>query len=135
MNLFQYGNFVLRSGRVSTYKIECDALSSDDWLGIVAMIKEERLLPPFCDAVGVPRGGVPFALALKQLATGNGDHPLLVAEDIVTTGGSMERFRADLMSSSMADIPDGGVIGVVFIARGPCPNWVTPVFQQTPGRK
>lgn len=132
MNLFQSGSFTLRSGRVSNYKIECDALTSDDWLGIVAMIREERLLPPFCDAVGVPRGGLPFALALKQLGTGNGDHPLLVAEDIVTTGGSMQRFRDTL---TPAEIPDGGVIGVVFIARGPCPAWVTPVFQQTPGRK
>ena len=42
----------------------------------------------------------------------------LIVEDVVTTGGSMERIRADRLA-----------VGVCVFARGPCPWWVTPLFQ------
>ncbi len=129
MNLFMHGEFVLRSGKTSNYKIECDALTWQDWNGIAAAIMEEGLLPPFSQVVGVPRGGIPLATALAKYATGvfNAGHPTLVCEDIVTTGGSAEKFAATLVPAG-ADFRDH-VIGVCFIARGKCPAWIKPLLQ------
>jgi orotate phosphoribosyltransferase len=128
MNLFQAGSFTLRSGRQSSYKLECDALSPDDWAGVAAMILEERIAPPFRACYGVPRGGIPLACALMPFATGNPEHPALLCEDVLTTGGSMERHLAHLRDE--AGVP-GPFIGVVLFARGACPEWVTPVFGRT----
>lgn len=111
--LFQVGDFVLRSGLRSGWKIECDALSEGDWAAAALMAAE--ILPPFGRVEGVPRGGVPFALALARHATRG---PLLIAEDVVTTGGSMERFRAGREA-----------IGVALFGRGSPPDWVTPLFR------
>lgn len=122
MNLFMSGNFKLRSGQISDYKIECDALTPADWLGLAVIAR--RLLPSFCCVEGVPRGGLPFAQALKYFASGNGAHPLLIAEDVCTTGGSMERFR-----ETLTDIPEGGIIGVcVFAREATWPSWVRPLW-------
>lgn len=122
MNLFQTGDFTLASGAKSRWKIECDALTREDWKGLAAIAAE--ILPPFGWVQGVPKGGFPFADALRSYAMGS-PFPLLIAEDVVTTGGSMERFREGFH-------PDAGdIIGVCVFARGPCPSWVTPLFQMT----
>jgi hypothetical protein len=125
--LFQEGDFTLRSGKKSRYKIECDALGERDWAGIAAAIMEEKLLPTFRQAIGVPRGGVPFAKAMNMHAKA-GAHPILICEDIVTTGGSMERFRQTQIIGTQSTLMSD-YIGVVFIARGKCPDWVTPLLQ------
>lgn len=110
--LFQRGDFILASGAKSTWKIECDALTAEDWAGLAAQAVER--LPAFGAVEGVPRGGLPFANALRPYVTTG---PLLIAEDVVTTGGSMERFR------------DGReAIGVAAFCRGSCPTWVTPLY-------
>lgn len=122
MGLFQLGDFTLRSGAKSAWKIECDVLTPDDWAALAKMAAE--ILPPFGFVYGVPRGGVPFAHALQEYASDYCLDPVLIAEDVVTTGGSMERYRAE---------HDPGiatrVIGVCVFARGPCPEWVTPLFR------
>lgn len=124
MTLFQAGEFVLRGGRNSGYKIECDALTAEDWRGVAALVMEEGLLPPFREALGVPTGGVPFADAMSRHATGEPGDPVLICEDVVTTGRSMDRYR-----NVVASHKDGGVIGICLFARSPCPDWVTPVFR------
>jgi orotate phosphoribosyltransferase len=134
VTLFQAGDFTLRSGRKSGYKIECDALTPADWEGIAAMVAEEGLLPPFSAVSGVPRGGLPFANALARFATRDPAAPVLICEDVVTTGASMERWRRALAEDPQLIPPRGGYIGVCFIARGKCPDWVTPVLQQPTGR-
>lgn len=122
MNFVMRGDFVLRSGKKSSYKIECDALTKDDWDGIAAGIMEELDLPPFRHAVGVPRGGIPLANALnayaQEVLTGS---PVLICEDVVTTGGSLEKFRRENYGGEH-------VIGVAFVCRGSCPEWVRPLF-------
>lgn len=115
MRLFQTGTFTLASGRPAGWKIECDALGEEDWQAL-ALIASQRL-PAFGSVSGVPRGGLWFSSALRQYAT---EGPLLIAEDVVTTGGSMERFRAGR-----------DAIGVCVFARGPVPSWVTPLFTMT----
>lgn len=113
MGLFQKGDFTAASGQRLTWKIAADALDHEDWhcLAFVA----SQMLPAFGSVEGVPSGGIRFANALRQYVT---EGPLLIAEDVVTTGGSMERVRAGRPA-----------IGVVAFCRGVCPSWVIPVFQ------
>lgn len=112
--LFQLGDFTLRSGVKSGWKIECDALTPEDWAALALMAV--GVLPPFGHVEGVPRGGLPFGDALYKHVT-HGCSTLLIAEDVVTTGGSLERHRAGREA-----------IGVVVFCRGVCPEWVTPLF-------
>lgn len=118
MSLFQTGDFSLHSGARSIWKIECDALTPEDWRALAAMAAE--ILPPFGCVVGVPRGGLPFADALTQYVSPS--PLLLIADDVLTTGASMEEMLAAHDSS-------GPVIGVCVFARGPAPEWVTPLFR------
>lgn len=114
-NLFQSGVFKLASGGYSNWKIECDALTKEDWATLAAMAYE--VLPPFGEVVGVPRGGIPFANALRDYIT-VGHVNLLIAEDVVTTGKSINQYK------------DGdSTIGVCVFAREKCPDWITPLFR------
>ncbi len=108
--LFKVGEFTLRSGAKSKFKIECDALTPEDWEGLALMAVEH--LPPFGLVEGVPRGGLPFADALRPYAT-PGCETLLIVDDVGTTGGSMERHRNGRKA-----------IGLVAFKRGPLPPWV-----------
>ena len=120
LGLFRSGDFTLRSGRRSRWKIECDAFTTEDWTTLALMASE--VLPRFRDVLGVPRGGVPFAQALVPFASGEVSDPFLIAEDVCTTGGSMERFRDSLGG-------EGPFVGVCVFAREPTwPGWVKPLF-------
>lgn len=142
MPLFQYrwgDPFKLRSGITSEWKIECDDLTQEDWEALACMAFP--LLEPFGEVVGVPRGGLPLANAMATYSRScsvtyfHPSHdwclgsplPLLIAEDVMTTGDSMERLRAQY--------PNRTVIGVCVFARGVPPTWVTPIFQMTQPRK
>lgn len=119
MNLFQSGHFVLNSGLVTDFKIDCDALADDD-IETIALLLAHRL--PFFSAVeGVPRGGLRLAAAMKKFTVEDGYHTLIV-DDVFTTGGSIERQRAHRV----------GVIGAVIFARGETPAWITPLFRLEP---
>lgn len=136
MNLFQLGDFTLASGEKSNFKIECDVFSADDWEALAAMAVE--LLPPFGEVYGVPRGGIPFADALRpygracSVSFAHQPHdqclgkplPFLIAEDVVTSGKSIQRYLETLPWWSSSK-----VLGVCVFARGECPGWVTPLFQ------
>ena len=113
--LFVSGDFKLHSGLRSTWKIDCDALTDADWATLAAMAAP--LLQPFKEVEAIPRGGVRFAAALRPYAKPDASL-LLLADDVLTTGESMERARAG----------GGKVIGVVAFARGPWSEWVTPLF-------
>lgn len=126
MNLFQLGDFTLASGEKSNFKIECDVFSADDWEALAAMAVE--LLPPFHYVAGVPRGGTPFANAMNKYRTKAFiGITYLYCEDVVTTGGSLQSFRALQWPHGE---PNGvNIVGVCVFARGECPDWVTPLFQ------
>lgn len=113
--LFRWGQFVGNSGLVLPFKIDCDTLEQEDWT-CLARLTAERV-GSFGEVEGVPRGGLPFQEALLPLR-GNG--PLLIVDDVCTTGGSLERHRAGRTA-----------VGVVVFARGPTPPWVTPLFTWT----
>lgn len=118
MNLFQLGNFQLNSGKLSPVKIECDALTDADWecLAFLAHLK----IPKFRDVHGVPRGGIKFAKALQKYKTFDG--PILIAEDVCTTGRSMEIHRSEWARHN--DCPLSEFVGVAAFGRGQEPDWV-----------
>jgi orotate phosphoribosyltransferase len=119
MGLFVTGDFTLHSGAKSRWKIDCDVLTDDDW-DTLAVIALERL-PPFRITVGIPQGGMKFARALQRYATNREDDPILLCDDVLTTG------------RSFYDARNGGaeykVIGVAAFGRGYPPAWVKVIFQ------
>ena len=86
-NLFAYGDFISHAGKPLKWKIECDALTTNDWDCLAHMVME-RQKTPFSTVVGIPRGGVPFANALSKYATGDESHQPMIVDDIFTTGKS-----------------------------------------------
>ncbi len=104
-------------------------MTPPDWEGLAAIAAS--VLPPFGKVHGVPRGGIPFALALSRYVNSHKSDTVLLAEDVVTSGGSIKRFRDELALSDT--IP---VIGVTVFARGEfVPDWVVPLFQIAPPYK
>lgn len=114
-SLFKLGAFTSHSNEVLYWKIECDALSADD-LKCLAWVINDRVAP-FGSVEGVPEGGLHLANWLEPYITRG---PLLIVDDVLTTGNSMEEHRAKRAA-----------IGVVIFARGSCPKWVTPIFQMS----
>jgi hypothetical protein len=85
MNLFQLGKFTSHAGNELDWKIECDALTDDDWECLAKMISEKT---QFGSVYGIPRGGTKLANALQKYCLPN--HPIhLVVDDVWTTGKSM----------------------------------------------
>jgi hypothetical protein len=115
VNLFQLGDFVLHDGRYSRFKIECDALAAGDWDALAVMLLDA--LPfRYGEVEGVPSGGYPLAGRMRQWSKPG--ERLLIVDDVLTSGGSMEQQRAGREA-----------IGGVAFSRGVCPSWVTPLFQ------
>ncbi len=111
--LFKKGHFILHSGFSTDWFIDMSTLTNEDW-DTLAMVAS-RIAGPFSMVEGVPRGGIPLA---KQLQNSRVEKaPLLIVDDVLTTGASMEKQRNGREA-----------IGVVVFARGPCPKWVTPLF-------
>jgi len=123
MNLFQNGDFILSSKTKSTWKIDCDALSEDDWLTLSIMA--HNIIGNFSLAIGVPVGGCHFAKKLNNFCTHEGS--ILICEDVLTTGESMERIKYQLCKS----VPESKVKGITVFARGTPPLWVKTIFQFT----
>ena len=117
-NLFVSGTFTLHSGGTADWKIECDALTAEDWITLAVRIKNHVR---FHWVYGVPEGGMKLADTLRQYEEHDTSLPTLVVDDVLTTGASMEEIRRAL--------PGEDVRGYVVFARGNCPDWVTPLFQ------
>lgn len=111
MNLIVAEEFISHAGRLLDFKIECDALSDADIAALAAVIARRI---KFGSVYGVPRGGLRLAKALEPYATSG---PRLIVDDVLTTGKSM----VEVMDSTTDR-------GVVIFARGPCPDWITPIF-------
>ncbi len=115
-SLFQRGAFTLHSGETSSWKIECDALTSEDW-DTLATIAMERFTLPFGKVIGIPTGGMAFARALEPYQRAS--MTILIVDDVLTSGQSMLR--------ELEKEPTG--IGLVAFARGPLPFRVAAVFR------
>lgn len=120
MSLFNTGTFRLHAGGVSNFKIDCDHLSDEDIQAVADLVGPKLF---FHTVIGVPTGGLRFARALEKYSQpGGSDAPLLIVDDVLTTGVSMEQAKKEHMWYTPP-------IGVVIFARGKCPDWVTPIFQ------
>jgi len=115
MNLFQLGNFVSHAGLRLPWKIECDSLTDDDWDTLAIIFASKFSYGP---VEGIPRGGLKFAEALKRYSCFN-NNKLLIADDVLTTGKSMEEYRAGR-----------NAIGVVVFSREPyLPVWINSIWR------
>ncbi len=113
VDLFQNKDFVSHSGVSLSWKIDADALTDTD-LAVLAKQVAEKL--QFSKVIGIPRGGLRFADALRPYETYG---PVLLVDDVLTTGGSMEQAKTGFYDP----------IGVVIFARGACPDWIKPIFR------
>jgi len=134
VNLFQYGPVRLASGVESNFKIECDALTDDDWECLAAMIADR--VPSFDEVVGVPTGGEPLAQALKPYClrnTGMGvAYRLLVVDDVWTTGRSMMDFCCELEHERQGPLD---IKQAVVFARTSPPLSVMALFRMHPPQR
>ena len=121
-HLFKSVDFKSHSGLELKWKIECDALSDPEWFTISQMIME--ITPPFKEAIGIPRGGTKLGNLLNQYGTGKKEDPILLVDDVLTTGESMKEFKTKRTWRNPADY-----IGWVVFARIKTPKWITALFQ------
>lgn len=117
MDLFEKKTFKMHSGDIGHWKIECDALTDSDIETLAFMISEEF---DFSHVIGIPRGGIRIADALEKYKSEEG--PVLIVDDVLTTGNSMEEARFDMPIYT-------DIIGVVLFARQKPVDWIHPVFQ------
>lgn len=109
--MFNMGGFTGAGGGQLDWKVECDDLDLFDWDAAAYIVSGGFR---FGHVEGVPEGGNLFAQALRKHASYGG---LLIVDDVLTTGTSMEKHRAGREAQ-----------GIVLYARGPCPSWVQAVW-------
>lgn len=119
MSLFNFGQFTLHSGGTTDFKIDCNFLTDEDIAALARLIAKNVW---FEEVVGVPTGGLRLAAALQPYRRPLG--AMLIVDDVLTTGASMETMRAQLLNDD-SDMP---IIGQVIWARGPLPKWVGALF-------
>jgi len=124
--LFEHGSFKLKSGATSEWKIECDALTNDDWKTLAAI--GAKLVGEFSSVWSCGGASEKFALALREHIS-DARSPPLVVDDVLTTGKTMELMRKALTRS----LPDPEIKGLVAFARGECPSWVQALFRVNMG--
>lgn len=117
MSLFQRGTFKLASGQTSDFKIECDALTDEDWATLAYLLAQR--LPVFGSVEGVPRGGLKLAAAMWPFTTPSSNN-ICVVDDVWTTGGSWTRYVEEKI---------GPCFGAVVFARGQLPDNVRALFR------
>ena len=112
--LFQQGTFQLHSGEVSRWKIDCDALTDND-INTLAKLIHKGIVFGYVEWVS--GGGERLGKAMLKWRNAYSS-TLLIVDDVLTTGASMEKQRAGRTNT----------IGAVIFARGVCPAWVKPLF-------
>jgi hypothetical protein len=115
MHLFERKPFKMASGGVARYTIQSKALSDEDMATLAWLISEKGDIR---EVYGVTAGGRRLADALEKYCGKQGVR--LIVDDVLTTGASMEAAR---LETGWHD-----AVGVVIFARGPCPDWVLPIF-------
>lgn len=121
--LFQKKDLTLSSGRQSDFKIECDALTDEDWECLAYLISKKI---KFSTVIGVPSGGKKLEQKLiKYQTVDKSDKQVtLIVDDVLTTGNSMNEIKKLIKTKDIK--------GVVVFARGKCPEWVQPLFSFSP---
>ena len=90
-DLFREYNYTSHAGLPLTWKLEMEALSTREWSNCARMIMDDQTAP-FSKVVGIPRGGVPLSDALQKYVSGNPEDPIMVVDDVYTTGTSFKEY-------------------------------------------
>ena len=117
MSLFNSGDFTLHSGRSSNFLIDCDALTDED-LNALANKVSGRI--KFSRVIGIPNGGTRFSMALIPFIDDTKKYPVLIVDDVLTTGNSMEEMKKKI---------GGDPIGLVIFARSKPNWWIRSLFE------
>lgn len=120
-HLFRLGEFTSHSGIPLEWKIDCDALTREDWEALAVIALEILDGEPFDQVLACGGAAAELSSALWKYRSPEG--VLLVVDDVLTTGATMERHR--LASGRICR-------GIVVFARGPCPPWVRAIFTLSP---
>ena len=128
-NLFNSGEFILHSGAKSNFKLDCDALTDEDIESIATLIHKNFR---FRRVVGIPRGGLRLEKALKKYEEKTLHLPVLIVDDVLTTGLGMEEKKYEIQREHYEDEEKRPCQGVVLFSRGPCPVWVSSIFSLNP---
>lgn len=98
MALFEYGDFISHSGKTLPFKIECAALSCQDLycLAQIGYKLAKAAMLPHTNFIGVPKGGMIFAVFLNRCALAEGlydkNSQCTVVDDVYTTGSSIRGY-------------------------------------------
>lgn len=112
----------LHSGSISYWKVECDALTDEEleWFAKAISVTVE----PFGWVIGVPTGGDRIAEKLERYCT-TGSKTMLIVDDVLTTGNSMESFRKDVQEQ----YPDVNIVGATMFNRtGIYIDWIRSIW-------
>ena len=119
MNLFQDGDFISHAGLPLKWKIECDAIKEEEWETLAKIIREYEPRN-WRFAIGIPRGGVSLGVALDKYSTKDPNDPVLIADDVYTTGKSFRDYSNNF--------PNEEVLQWCVFARKPTENNVKALF-------
>ena len=122
-NLFTAGDFISHAGLPLKWKIECDAIRSEEWDCLAQMIKDYQMIS-FRWVEGIPRGGVSLATSLKKYIDPNADDIGLVVDDVWTTGTSFK----DYIKENHPDKLHNQIHRWVIFARRPTNDGVKALF-------
>jgi|TARA_B100001093_G_scaffold462228_1_gene477290 hypothetical protein len=125
-DLFQQSNFKSHAGLDLTWKIECDAISDAEWECFARMISEIETRQ-FSKVVGIPRGGVKLQNALSNYVSGDANDPILIVDDVWTTGTSFREFTE--IQTIKDDIEQKDWFGWCIFARTMTDSKVSALFQ------
>ena len=87
-HLFEWKKFTSHSGLKFDWKINCDALTQEDYDCLAKVISKDSRFSPFKKVISIPRGGDNLARALKKYEKSKAKK-VLVVDDVISTGRSM----------------------------------------------
>ena len=129
--IFQLGKFKLHSGKKSEWKIECDMLVEEDYKTLAHIVAKELKFGLVTHVGGKVNykgriaNSYKFKRALEGYETKTLQNPILIVDDVLTTGYSINEEK-----KLCENIYSGcDMVGVVIFARGECPYWVKSIFQ------
>lgn len=110
--------FILSSGLASAWRMNIEALSPAEMDALARIAIDDVLNSRHFYAVeGVPTGGIALAHAIYPLISGDERAPLLIVDDVCTTGNSLEKRRAGRHAK-----------GLVIFNRGTLPEWAVAIW-------
>ena len=107
-----------------SWKVECDYLTKADWKCLSYLAKEKlRRIPS--RVMGVPTGGERWEAIFSEEYSAPGSD-VLILDDVLTTGSSMEEMRRRLIADG---VPENKITGMAAFSRGKCTEWVKRIWR------